>query len=297
MTVFSNSYYYNSGFEITPQFYYENAENHGNYQFLSLEQLVNNFMQNFTGDETLIGDIERRKVVSVMKQGIRQFTLTGLRSFKAVELELNDSYGIILPPDFVDYIRISWLNTETGEFHPMSENHLKNFPTSYLQDHEAEILFDDEGYVLEGNSATENIHGTVNKRTKFIYDSACDDRRQDFRVDTTKNYNGSFYINRDAGTIKFDSEILSKIIILEYLSDGLESGRDELIRIHKKAEQAILLWTNYNIIMPRQGIPMYEKNEAKKVYHTTWRRAKTALANFKTDQVIHMLSGRNKWIR
>jgi hypothetical protein len=297
MTTFSNSYYYNSGYESSPQFYYENIENHGNYQFISLEQLVNNFMQNFTGDETLIGDIERRKVVSVIKQGVRQFTLSGLRSFKAVELELNDAYVIIMPPDFVDYIRISWLNTETGEFYPMSENHRKNFPTSYLQDHEAEILFDEEGYILEGTSATENIHGQVTKRVKYHGDDFCGDRTQNYTVDTSRNFNGEFYIDREAGTIKFDSEILSKIVVLEYLSDGLESGRDEDVRVHKKAEQAILLWTNYNILMPRTGVPMYEKNEAKKAYNTAWRRAKTSLANFRPEQVIHMLSGRNKWIR
>ena len=297
MTTFSNSYYYNSGYEFTPQNYYENIENHGNYQYVSLEELVNNFMQNFTGDETLIGDIERRKVVSVMKQGIRQFTLSGLRSFKAVELELNDVFTLIMPPDFVDYIRISWLNTETGEFHPLSENNKKSFPTSYLQDHDAEILFDDEGYILEGTSATENIHGNIKRLTKFNPSLDCGNRRQDFTVDTTVNSNGSFYIDREAGIIRFDSEVASKIFVLEYLSDGLESGRDEYIRVHKKAEQAILHWTNHNILMPRQGVPMYEKNEAKKVYHTTWRRAKTSLANFKPEQVIHMLSGKNKWIR
>jgi hypothetical protein len=290
-----------------PQVYYENDENHGNYQYVSLEQLVNTFIQTRVGNGKILRNTPRKEIVLQMKLGIRQFNTNTLNRIKRVELNLDDAYYLILPPDFVDYTRISWLNKETGNFHPMSENRKWELSVSYLQDHEANILFDEDGEILKGTSATEVINDALGversqyTRYRCIEGRECGDcncgGRPLWRVDTSANMNGYFNIDRQAGVIKFGSENASKHIILEYISDGLEANSESDIKIHKKAEQLLYAWTAYELMKPDSGIPKYEKDEAKKVYHTLLRNTKISMGNFRVDQLILLLSGGNKWIR
>jgi hypothetical protein len=55
-----------------------------------------------------------------------------------VELELGDTLDITLPPDYVSYVRISYVNPETGEL-MFCQNENSPLATAYLQDHNADI--------------------------------------------------------------------------------------------------------------------------------------------------------------
>ena len=205
MITYSNSYFYNSGFEKTPQAYYENEDAHGSYQFVPIEQIVNNFTQNYLGDDTLHGNIPRSKVIYQAKQGIREFTFGALKSPKVVELELGDNLDIIKPPDYVDYIRISWVNKETGQIHPMSVNNKTPLGVAYLQDNSAEILFDNDGDILIGTTAIEHIndikkhHNTDNSNNCGFYGNYgwgnWYNINTNWRLDTTLNANGTFNVD------------------------------------------------------------------------------------------------------
>jgi len=91
-----------------PEIYYQNEENHGDYVYESLENIVNNFMQNQTGDNTIIGTFPRSRILYWAKKGLQQLNFEVLKEVKAVELELGDTLDIILPPDYVNYVRVSW---------------------------------------------------------------------------------------------------------------------------------------------------------------------------------------------
>jgi hypothetical protein len=163
-------------------------------------------------------------------------------------------------------------------------------------------LFDEDGDVLKGTSGTENVNDRLPRRpiqyncqTGGCGNCNCGGNPL-WLIDTSANMNGYFNIDRNAGVIKFGSENATKNIILEYVSDGLEVA-EESIRVHKKAEQALYAWTYYELIKPDSGIPIYEKNEAKKNYFTLFRNTRIAMGNFRVDQLILSLSGGNKWIR
>ena len=59
MIIYSNTYSYSPPIfapqtgSQNPQEYYENEANHGEYRYVSLLDLTNNFMDNQTGDDTL----------------------------------------------------------------------------------------------------------------------------------------------------------------------------------------------------------------------------------------------------
>lgn len=282
--------------QTNPFEYYTNEDNQGSYQYIALEHLVNNFMQQYTGDDKLLGHTKRHNVLYWMKKGIQQFTFSALKEIKAVELELGDAYDIIMPPDYVNYVRISWLNTQTGEFHPMSENKKLTIATSYLQDHKAEILFDNNGYVLEGTSATEIINKKLDGHEGYRHLNCCEDT-QNFGIDTSKNYNGNFNIEKRTGRIHFSSEVASKIIILEYISDGLEYESESNIMVHKYAEIALYDWVKWNMLTNKIGVQDYEKRRAKSDYDTAFRNAKVKLMDIKIADVMQLLKERNKWLR
>lgn len=284
-----------------PYDYYSDETNHGSYQYIKLEDLVNNFMQQYTGDNRILGYQKRHQVLYWMKKGIQQFTFDALKEVKAIELELGDALDIIMPPDYVNYVRISWLDTETGEFHPMGENRKLTLATAYLQDNDAQILFDNNGYVLEGDSATEIINNELSENInagidcQYTLRTRCGEQR--WGLDTSRNYNGTFNIDKRSGRIHFSSDVASRIIVLEYISDGLEYESESNVMIHKFAEMAINNWTLWNLLSSREGTQDYLVRRAKKDYDTSYRNSKIRLMNLKVAEISQLLKERNKWFK
>jgi hypothetical protein len=58
----------------------------------------------------------------------------------------------------------------------------------------------------------------------------------------------------------------SGVLMLEYVSDGLEYIEEIDIKIVKKAEIALYNFVNYNLMFPMSPlkVPMYEKKAAEK---------------------------------
>jgi hypothetical protein len=286
---------------LNPQVYYEDPANHGTYIYETLEMMVNNFMQNYTGNGTLLGPTRRYNVLFWMKKGIQLFSMDALREVKAVELELGDALDIIMPPDYLNYVRVSWLNQQTGNLMPMSQNYALPLATAYLQDNKANVLFDSGGYPLEGDSGTNilNDNPGLLKQVPNLhccYGYGIGGYYQHFRVDTSVNLNGTFVENKKQGRIHLDSSVASKIIVLEYISDGLEYFSESDISVNKMAEYALYNWVNWNLLNNKNGVPDYEKRRAKKDYDTAYRNAKVRLMNLKIAEVSQWIKKRNTYI-
>lgn len=289
---------------LTPITYYEEEDNHGSYQFIGIEEIVNNFTQNYLGDDTLLGNIERSKVVYQAKQGIRELTYGALRQVKVVELELGDNLDIIKPFDYVDYVRISWVNKTTGKIMPMAVNRHTPLGIAHLQDHNAEILFDNNGDILIGTTAIEQINDTLkhpapeldstsvppqflNYGNRYYIDTIWD-------LDTSVNANGTFNVAEKR--IHFSSDCAERIILLEYISDGLEMLEKDM-KIPKFAEDCLYAYIHYRLCMPSIRIPDYEKRNVKKMYDTLVRNAKVRMLGIKGQEFIQSFKQRNIWVR
>jgi hypothetical protein len=154
--------------------------------------------------------------------------------------------------------------------------------------------------VLEGDSATNAINDGKRKLVpreqlngNLYYDGYY---AQPFRIDTSKNYNGTFIESKKLGKIHFDSSVGSKIIVLKYISDGLEYSDESDIKVNKYAEYALYNWTNWNILNNKMGVPLYEKTRAKKDYDTAFRNAKIKLMNLRIAEISQLLKKRSTWI-
>lgn len=310
MIIYSNTYSYLSPqFEpqqgsLNPQQYYENEENWGDYQFVGLEDIVNNFINTYLGDDTLLGHIGRDKVIYQAKSGIREFTFSILNQPKAIELELTDTYNIILPPDFVSYIRISWVDRVTGKIRPLSVNRHAPLATAYLQDNKASILFDNDGNILEGTTMLEAYNDALvnppieQSSPLLIFPNfgfaTRYDIEQQWNLDTARNYNGTFSINNNR--IHFSTDNKDRIILLEYISDGL-AGEESEMKVHKFAEEALYSYINYNLCKNSIRIPNYEKINVKKEYDRLYRNARVKLLGIKPQEFIQAWKQGKAWLR
>lgn len=285
---------------------YTDQTAHGNYQYISLEQIVDNFISEFTGDHLVLNNITRTNVIFWAKKSLQEFHMDVLKEIKGIELELGDTLDIVLPSDYLNYVRISWLNTVTGEYHPLSVNNNMNpFVEGWLQDHDAVPLFDADGYVLQGTSYTQtindglanlNIEGCTCENAICRCEVGCYERPL-WNLDTAKNYNGTFNIDKRLGKIHFSSNCLSKAIILEYISDGLEYESESDIKINKMAELALYDRIYKYILRKQLNVPEYEKRESEKRAYVSMHNAKLKLGDFKIAQLAQIVKGRNQTIR
>ena len=279
-----------------PQIYYEDESLHGSYVYVTLEDMVGNFIANYTGDGTILGKPSRSKIIYQFKQGIKKFSMNALKEVKAVELELGDTLDIILPPDYVNYARISYVNPDTGKLMVLSVNDSDPLATAYLQDNDAEILFDENGFILEGTTFFAGLNDVITQRNFIGTVDTCS-TSTDFTLDPTKNANGTFSIDTRQGKIHFSSDNASRVIMLEYISDGLEYSTESDIKVSKQAESALYNFVNYELMRNLFGVPMYEKNEAKKMWFAEYKNAKIALMNIKISDVMLCLNAKRKWLR
>lgn len=288
---------------MNPSEYYESEENHGSYIYLTIEELVNNFMSNYVGDDSILGATKRSKVVYQMKQGIKQFSFNALREVKSVELELNDTLDIIKPPDYIQYVRISYVDPVSGQCMVLSINEKMPLATAYLQDNKANVLFDKDGFILEGTTLLSEINDDPTKNTYLrTFVGGCNGycyagNETLWGLDTSQNFNGSFNTTPRSGKIHFSSDNLSRVILLEYISDGVEYSSESDIRVSKLAEIALYNYVNWNLLSVKLGVQEYIIRRAKKDYDTAYRNAKITLMNIKATDVAHFISGRKQWIK
>ena len=111
----------------------------------------------------------------------------------------------------------------------------------------------------------------------------------------TSNKNGWFTINEREGKFSFSSSLANKLIVLEYISDGLAYGMDT--KIPKMAEDALYASIIYNIIAYRPKTPEYIVQRYKKESSAKLRNAKIRLSNIKLDTFIQVMRGKSKWIK
>lgn len=281
---------------INPQIYYEDESLHSSYKYETLVNLVNNFMDNYVGDGSLLGQIPRRKVIYWMKKGIQQFNYSNLQEVKGCELELNDTLTAIYPPNYVNWVRVSYVHPISGKLMPMSINRDLNVYPSYLQDQDANILFDQDGFILEGSTMNAELESQGRGVISYEIDPNCFcNETTNFSLDATENANG--YFNVTSAGFHFSSDALSKVIMLEFISDGLEHASDSDIRINKLAEIALYNWCKWNLLSNSDNRQEYVVNRAKKEYDTAYKNATIKLMNVRFEDVMFLLNSRKNWLR
>ena len=148
--------------ENTQQEYYD-GNDFGNYQFVSLQDIINQFMLVYVGEDKIIPKAKRLDVAFHAQRALAELSFDTLKSCKAQEITVPPSLQMILPQDYVNYTKISWVDS-AGIKHLLYPTSKTSNPKKYQIDADSEYLFNEDGSVIpHGNLITNgNFHGGSN---------------------------------------------------------------------------------------------------------------------------------------
>lgn len=281
--------------KTTPFKYYDEVANHGNYQYLSLKKIIDGFYLETQDDDSILKNTPRYKILNHTKDAIRELNKKLFDDVRAMEITVPEKLYMVLPHNFVDYVRVSRVvvdpASESYRLQPLDINENMNIADGYLQDHDGEILFDDDGGILMADSA--NVYNKPYK--KYIFDSGT--MGGNMEKDTSKlSKHGEFVIDKRNGKIAFSSDLYDQEIVLEYLTDGLEFDTyDEgSIKVHKNTVKTLKDWVYFACIQYKASVPKNEKNRALQRYKTTLHESKIVNAKFDLLQINRALRSSSK---
>jgi len=228
-------------------------------------------------------------------------------------LSVDDQLRYILPSDFVNWVRISI--QRDGILHPLSENIQTNWSRAYLQDNTGTILFDIDGNALSPQFSDldyERIFGlgrTIYLNNASPYNGAYGYNDNGnwyfsrqvgarFGLNTeTANANATFSINKKGGVINFSSGVQGELVVLEYISDGMENGNDASVSVNKLFEEYIYAAIEFAILNSKIGVQEYIVSRARKRKTALLRNAKIRISNIHPGRLLMNLRGQDKWIK
>ena len=284
-------------------------ENYGSYAYTSLNDVINGFIATYVGEHKLIGDVKRTDVIFHAKRGLQEFSYDTLKSVKSQEITIPPSLGVTIPQDYVNYVSLAYID-QLGVRHPIyPANNLTSSPYEVpLQDEAGDYTMDNTGDLLEGTSITNERWGEANDR--LLNGNITFDDYWSYGSYLTGNpfygqrygndpqnaqRNGWFNMNERDGTIAFSSNLKDRLIILDYISDGLAYDLDS--RIPKMAEDALYAHILYSILAGRINQPEYVIQRLKRDRSAKLRNAKIRLSNIKLSEIVQVMRGKSKWIK
>ena len=302
MPYINNYQYYKNNGDIPED------QNWGSYQYVTLSDLVNNFMLMYVGNDKLVNNVDRYTILFHAKRSIQELNYDALRNIKVLELQLGTDLKMIMPPDYVSYVRMSMLNN--GVLVPLVENRTVMSATAYLQDNNLDIVFDSNGEVVIGTSKLDILRGENMLYTGGgLYNNQmgyCCDGQWYFNYSIGSRYgmnpedanrNPKFTINKESGVIDFSSGVEDAFIVLEYISDGMENGDSTKISINKLAEEYVYNYLKWSVLNNKYGVQEYVVARAKKEKTATLRNTKIRLSNMHPSRILMSLRGKDKWIK
>ena len=285
-------------------------ENYGGYQYIKLSEAINNFIMAYVGNGKLIPDVKRTDVIFHAKRAMQEFSYDTLKSIKSQELSVPPSLSIVLPQDYVNYVKVSWVD-RLGRKHPIypANNLTSNPMEAPLQDDrgvEIQDQFDnniDTNPIIEERWRTantgpynSNVYTNINDYN-YTYDNInFDGGGKFYGLDPQyAQFNGWFTINSRENKISFSSGLREALIVLDYISDGLAYDLDS--RVPKMAEEAMYAYILHAIISTRSNSPEYLVQRLKREKSAKLRNAKIRLSNIKLEEITQVMRGKSKWIK
>ena len=282
-------------------------ENWGSYSYTKLNDVINNFIVAYVGAGKLIPSVKRTDVIFHAKRAMQEFSYDTLKSINSQELNIPNSLSVAIPQDYVNYVNIHWVDKQ-GVKHIIMPTQLTSNPYSNpIQDQSGIPMQDNFGDNIEGTSITEErwANNDLKQRNEIrdnslgfgsFYGEDGYGAGQLYGLDPQyANINGYFTINEREGKFSFSSDLVGKLIILEYVSDGLSTNLNT--RVPKMAEEAMYAYISHAIIASRINQPEYVVNRLKREKSAKLRNTKIRLSNIKLNEIVQVLRGQSKWIK
>jgi len=271
----------------------------GNYQYVSIDNIVNNFRVAYVGEGKVISKVKIPDINFHAQRAIAELSYDTLRSEKSQEIEIPPTLKMKLPHDYVNYVQLSWKDNSGIERIIYPARKTSN-PTAIMQDADYDYLYDNDDTLLKASdsetwtdfkSATSD-NGVLNASTEVDADMSLSEGARYGATPEHTQSNGVFYIDNVRGFAFFSSGLISKVVTIKYISDSL--GTEEEMRVHKFAEEAVYKYIAHAILATKMGTPEYVINRFKKEKRAATRQAKLRLSNLKIEEINLVMKNKSK---
>ena len=282
----------------------------GNYQFISLSDVINQFMVAYVGEGKIISKIKRTDVTFHAKRALQELSFDTFKSCKTQEIEVPPSLTMILPQDYVNYTKLAWSDS-AGVEHTLYPTSRTSNPTNPLQNSDGDFDFKPWSVSggARGDESSELLPGEQSDTWSNYKSATPSENKDDYQDDTYwpaggerygldpqhSQANGSFFIDCNTGLVHFSSNMSGKTVTLHYLSDSL--GAESEMQVHKFAEEAMYKNIAHAVLSTKINIPEYVVNRFKKEKFAATRQAKLRLSNIKLEELTQILRGKSKQIK
>ena len=95
---------------INQQDYYQGQE-FGDYQFVSLNDIITQFQIMYVGEDKLIPKAKRADIAFHAQRALAELSFDTFKSVKSQQIDLPPSLVMPLPIDYVNYTKLSWVDS------------------------------------------------------------------------------------------------------------------------------------------------------------------------------------------
>ena len=138
----------------TSKSYYQGAdgvqlsgdEKYGNYQYITLEDIINQFIVSYVGENKIISKVRRTDIQFHAMRALQELSYDTLNRYKSLEYEVPATLKMPLPQDFVNHVKVSYVD-DSGIMRVLYPS-IKSFnPTAYQQNTDGSYKFETNTYV------------------------------------------------------------------------------------------------------------------------------------------------------
>jgi hypothetical protein len=290
---------------MSSQTYYNDPALWGKDQYVTLADVVNNFMLMYVGNDKLLDNVPRYNVLFHAKRAVQELNYDGANQPMVMEVLVGDDLRMILPEGYVTYSRISV--EHEGVLYKLSESHTMNTAKAYEQNEDGTFIFDINGNLIEEESELDRIRkeGVYEfNRDRGVYGYLCDDGWYFERsfggaywIDASlANASPTFMVNKAAGVINFSSGVANKRVVLEYVTDGLSSNASQ-IYIHKMTEVFLYAYIKWALLNNRINVQEYVVRRAREEKSAALRNVKIRMSGISAGKLLMILRAQDNWIK
>lgn len=286
-------------------------DNYGSYAYTKLDDVVNNFLVAYVGTGKLIPSVKRTDVIFHAKRAMQEFSYDTLKSVNKLEVSVPHNLSIPMPQDYVNYVNLYWIDNSGVKRVIMPGDMLTTNPTDlFLQDTKGIPVQDQFNKNIDTTSVTEDRwkSNILKEKTNpnFVDDTALGweyyygwpefGYGQLYGLDPQfANSSGYYTINERENKFSFSANLVDKIVVIEYISDGLSTNLDT--RIPKLAEEAMYAYISHAVLASRINQPEYIVQRLKREASAKLRNTKIRLSNIKLNEIVQVMRGKSKWLK
>jgi len=117
----------------------------GSYQFTSLENIINQFIIAYVGEDKIISRIKKSDISFHAQRALQELSFDTLKSCKALEFEVPPSLAMPLPQDYVNYVKVS-VSDANGIKRVLQPASKTSNPLAFQQNADGTFKFENNSY-------------------------------------------------------------------------------------------------------------------------------------------------------